>query len=389
LARRKSDFEGAGVIYELSKDKYERVRVVLQSMDHHLAVKSIAEGDVPGQIYVDDLVTPKAALVRLKHRFYLAGDAGNDAFNGALQRFFADEVYPLSLAAGDYALVLHFAPDEWAEQIDIILKDKFPIASPRQYYAIGKPEMDWRTFTPAGYALRCIDQELLADTSLKNHALMIEEILSERFSVEQYLNQDFGFCALHGNEIVGLCFSEHTTGDRCEVGIQTFQGHRRQGLATAMALALTERALANGITCLGWHCYADNHPSIATANKVGFEKVLDYPSYYACFKAADNLAANGYRRFQRGQHQEAIACWEKAFRTGDAPTWAYYMAARAWAALSDYAAALELLRQALEKGWTDIAVPNDADEFKPLHGREAWNAVLADMQKKSEAAISS
>jgi RimJ/RimL family protein N-acetyltransferase len=43
-----------------------------------------------------------------------------------------------------------------------------------------------------------------------------------------------------------------------------------------MASALIEHALSQGVFKIGWHCYAHNEASVATARKVGFEKVQDY-----------------------------------------------------------------------------------------------------------------
>ncbi len=370
------------MIYELNPNDYDQARPIFQGMDCNLAVRTVLDGVVPGTIYVDDPIHPTAALTRVKHRFFLAGDAGNDAFNRALQEFFDTKVYPQSLAAGVYALVLYFAPDEWQDPINgVILKEKFPIKSRRQFYGTDKLKEDWRAIVPQGYALRRIDRDLLKDSGLRGRDMMIEELLSERYSVEQFFTQNFGFCVLHGNQIVGLCLSEHNVGNRCEVGIQTMLGHRRKGLATAMSLALIEHALANGITQVGWHCYADNVGSIATARKVGFEKVTDYSTYYACFKEADNLAENGYRRFQQERYQKAITWWEKAFRTGDAPTWAYLMTARVWAALGNHDAAFKHLNETLTRGWTNASAIADAKEFEPLHDTPLWQALLARLEE--------
>jgi len=45
-----------------------------------------------------------------------------------------------------------------------------------------------------------------------------------------------------------------------------------------MASRLVEHALLHGITQIGWHCYARNQASVATALKVGFVKQADYPA---------------------------------------------------------------------------------------------------------------
>lgn len=272
------------VIYELARNDCERARPIFQCMDYNLAVNSIIEGATPAGIYVDDPVNPKAAITWTKHRFYLAGDAGNNAFNRAVSRLFAEEIYPQFIAAGMYQLVLYYAPDKWEEKMDVILRNKFPLKSRRQFYAISELERDWRALIPAGFTLRRVDRELFADTGLENRHALIEEMQSERPSVEDFMNKSFGFCLVYGDEIVGWCLSEYNSGNRCEVGIETVKAYRRRGIATVTALALVEHALANNITRVGWHCWADNQGSIATARKVSFEKITDYPVYYVRFR---------------------------------------------------------------------------------------------------------
>jgi GNAT superfamily N-acetyltransferase len=148
-----------------------------------------------------------------------------------------------------------------------------------QPYTITEPKHDWRTRLPAGYTLRPVDRDLLNERHLQNLDLLMEEMCSERPSVTDFLDKSFGFCAMYGDEIVGWCLSEYNTPTRCEVGIEALAAHRRRGLATAMASALIEQALSRGLSRINWHCYAGNAPSVATALRVGFEKVADAGDY--------------------------------------------------------------------------------------------------------------
>jgi RimJ/RimL family protein N-acetyltransferase len=63
------------------------------------------------------------------------------------------------------------------------------------------------------------------------------------------------------------------------VGIATVEAYQRQGIASALASALVDHAFANGYTEVGWHCWADNAGSAATARKAGLEKMAEYPVY--------------------------------------------------------------------------------------------------------------
>jgi len=106
---------------------------------------------------------------------------------------------------------------------------------------------------------------------------------SERISVQEFLEKSFGYSTRIDDEIVGWCMSEYNTANRCELGIATVGAYRRQGIATLLGKALIKHALAQDINCIGWHCWADNKPSIATARKLGFEKCFEYQVFIISF----------------------------------------------------------------------------------------------------------
>ena len=276
--------------HQLAKSDYKKANSIFDVMDTHLAVNSIISGTTPASIYVDHLTDPKAAMTWTKHRFYLAGDADNGAFNDALSRLFIKEIYPQAIAGGRGGFLLHYAPDSWEDKIAVILKDRFPMKHLRQFWAIGKFKREWRTLMPARFKMRRVDRVLVANSGLKNREALIDEMQSERASVEGFLSKSFGFCLLQGQEIAGWCLSEYNSADECEVGIETVEAYRRQGVATLTASALIEHALSQGMTRVGWHCWADNEGSIATARKAGLEKVTDYPVFTVRFKQPENLA---------------------------------------------------------------------------------------------------
>ncbi|MFO7539301.1 MAG: GNAT family N-acetyltransferase, partial [Chloroflexota bacterium] len=124
-----------------------------------------------------------------------------------------------------------------------------------------------------------VDAALLADGRIQNMAYLTEEMVSERPSIGDFLAQSFGVCLLHENEIVGWCLSEYNSGPRCEIGIATAEPFRRRGLATLMARAFIDRALAQGVYDIGWICWAGNRPSVATAEKLGFDLVDERDVY--------------------------------------------------------------------------------------------------------------
>jgi RimJ/RimL family protein N-acetyltransferase len=365
------------MIYKLPREQYKRVSPLFQTLDHNLTVSAVLAGTAPGAIYVDDPVKPNAAITWVKHRIYLAGWVRSDGFNRALNQLFREEIMPGAVKAGKVEFVLYCAPEDWDDQVDMILEGKFPIKDQRVHFTFKELRNDWRALIPAGCSVRRVDRELLRQTGLKNLEALIEEIHSERESLDHFLSHGFGFCLIQGDEIASWCFSEFNTGDRCEVGIETVEAHRRRGFATLTASALVEFALANGVNHIGWHCWASNTASINLAEKVGFEKSLEYPVYFGRFDERENCLVHGwFYLYQLRRYREAAEWYEKGFELGEARARAYYDAARAWALAGESSSSLRNLYQAIAHGWTDVAHLKEEADFKTLHETEDWEELL-------------
>jgi RimJ/RimL family protein N-acetyltransferase len=367
---------------ELTSAQFPIVRTLFDEMDYHLAVNSIFTGQTPARIFVDDAARPCAAIAWAGHRFHLAGLPHDDGFNQALGALFSQTIYPHSLAQGDLAFSLYYAPEEWADAIDVILPGKYPLRTMRQYYACSTalpPQADWRAMLPQGFSLHNVDEALLAQTHLQRMDDLREEMCSERPSVQDFLAKSFGVCLVKEDALAGWCLSEYNSPGRCEVGIETSPAYRRQGLGTLMALALLERAHAKGIQEVGWHCYASNVASGATALRAGFHLVHDYPAYYAWFNAVDNLVVHGNLCQGQQQYAEAADWYERAFALGEAKSWGYWGAACNAAALGRADQALNYLGQAIAKDPTIDAARLQAEaRLQSLHTLPAWQELIAE-----------
>ena len=121
-----------------------------------------------------------------------------------------------------------------------------------------------------------VDSGLLERTELTGLVGVVEEMRSERLTVEAFFERSFGYCVVREGAIVGWCMSEYNAGDRCELGIGTAEEHRRRGLATLSGSAVIREAVSRGITDIGWHCHERNMASVATADRLGFTRVLEY-----------------------------------------------------------------------------------------------------------------
>jgi GNAT superfamily N-acetyltransferase len=354
---------------ELAAADFERVAPLFDPLSEHLAVRAALQGSAPAQVYVDDVSAPQAALINIRRRrFYLAGRAST-SFARSLGRLFTEVIYPEARTAGDEALTLYIPGGAWETHIAAILPDKAPIATPRQSYVFRQDRQAPRAVLPPGYLLCEVDAGFLAEPRANREALL-DELCSERPSAVDFLARSFGLCpvASDGREIAGWCLSEYNVADCCEVGIATLAPHQRLGLATAAGLAFVALARDRGIRRIGWHCFAANRPSVATALKIGFELHSECTAYMAWYDEATNLAANGNSCLWRGEYVEATAWFEAAWARGADQGWTYWGAACAAAMQGRRDVALDRLRQAMERGYNDLEWIRQAPEWDALVG---------------------
>jgi RimJ/RimL family protein N-acetyltransferase len=263
-----------GMLMPLPPDQHSAVEALFDSMRHHLALRALLAGVVPGRVYVDRPERPVAALAWSQQRLYAAGTPALGGLRATLER----SVGPEARDKGVRYLGVYAAPT--AEQpVAEAMAGRIRRAATRVYLELaGPPPVDWREVLPAGYEVRLVNQALL-DAGLEQTDRLREEMCSERPSVAAFLAQSFGVCAVHRGTVAGWCLSEYNHDRACEVGIEVLPPHRGRRLGTALTLALVSRAGDEGIHRIGWHCYVDNAASVRTAQAAGFQAVQQYPAW--------------------------------------------------------------------------------------------------------------
>jgi GNAT superfamily N-acetyltransferase len=251
---------------------------------HHLAIQSALAGESPAELYVDDPQSPQAALLVLwNHRMYLAGNPDRAAFAQAFAALLHERCAPQASDEKPLDRVIAFTPTSWETVLASAFAGIESFRAERQYYHIHLNQPVPPPVLPEGFLLRKVDAAIVAETSLLHHDYLVEEMLSEAPSVEAFLQQRFGSCLQHGQELVGWCLSEYNQDQQCELGIETLSAFRRRGLALATARATMAQAQARGITTIGWECWKRNIASSSLAQKLGFALVEEYPVWYCRF----------------------------------------------------------------------------------------------------------
>lgn len=374
------------MIYELKENEYEKVRPLFQGLHLNLVISAVIEGNSQGRIWVDDVINPKTAFMWNKeHCYYLAGYENNDEFNLALEKLITEKITPEAIEHDFLLFKLYYTSDSWENKIDVIFKNKFPVKMDRRFYTFKQLKIaDWKDRIPSGFCMKRIDEKLLERTSLKNINKVTNEIKSSWNSVADFLRNGFGFCLLHGDGIVCWCTAEYVSGKKCGIGIETVEEYERQGFATLTASAFVDHCVSNSITP-HWDSWNDNLGSIRVAEKVGFEKTLDYTVYFGSFDEFKNLLIKGYHNYQLKRFKESAECYEKAFKIGEAKGRHYYKAACAWALAGERDSAVRNLNKAIDKDWTDIEHMKKDEDLESLHQEKGWKELILRLEKLHES----
>jgi GNAT superfamily N-acetyltransferase len=331
-------------------------------MKIHLHITAILEGACSGAVYVDDTARPRAVYVVCGDVRYLAGATDNEAFNAAVNAALPRDTY----------FVLFCQPDAWGEALEAILKDTYAIRTGRRYQTLGQLKMaHWQDRVPEGFSMQRVDAQLLA-RALDNTTNVRDGILDEWVSVDLFLEQGFGFCLVHETAIVSWSLVDYVSGNRCEIGIYTGAGYRRQGLGTLAAAANAAQAVAQGFTTVGWHCWDNNVGSVGVAKNVGFERAADYDVFINHW-AAENITDMTQEEFRAfAEH------YEREFEANppSASGYPHLVAATARALAQDRAGCFRHLHRAVDLGW--LRGPEHLREIWPEF---FWNPNLDEMEE--------
>jgi RimJ/RimL family protein N-acetyltransferase len=253
------------MIEQLPTTDYQNARPLFTGEYLTLIIDSVLAGNSAGQLWADDPAAPQTALLwDGTHSLYVVGAAANATTNQQLGEMFATELTPTARQRGIEGFKIFCSDPAWASASGLVFPALTLTQHPRVVYTLGQVALpDWQSRLPAGYAIRPIDRPLLSDSTLGNHADLIEEIAS-----------CWPICR---------CTAEYVSAGKCGIGIATAEPYRRQGFAALTASAFLEHCLCNQITPY-WDCWLSNTSSVATAERIGLRRLHEYSVYYGEFR---------------------------------------------------------------------------------------------------------
>jgi RimJ/RimL family protein N-acetyltransferase len=250
----------------------------------------------------------------------------------------------------------------------------------RRHFICREMTYDWRENLPDGYIIRSmeISQLIQADLQIPSE---LKTTLGQWMSFTDDDFQDFGFVAIHINQVVSWSTVDFVAAGKGDLGFETLPEFRQRGLGSTVAAAALEHGITKGLE-IHWTCAEDNLGSQRTAEKLGLKHQRDYPMYVFALDIHTHMAQLAYSKLANGEHRESIKLYEQLFaQKADVPTWAYFDTAQGYAAIGEADNALRYLRMAAKQGWSAVEMTEQAAEFGLLHKSPEWDIIVSKIRK--------
>lgn len=227
-------------------------------------------GSMPGiPVYADNAQNPNIVLIGSVGYLHLFGNAEQDESGNDLL-----DVINHLYANSDEKIFFNLYSPNWEQKLDKLFSGYRKDTWTRYNYRLNKesfaPHRDWRSKIPAGYVMQYFD-------------VSSDEFLDKHQKGRDFwfpASKRFGWALLKDDEIVSECCSVYYEKEACdantarvvEIGIETKEPYRRQGLAYLTSSAFIEHCLQHGYEP-NWGCWHFRSESRALARKLGFEEI--------------------------------------------------------------------------------------------------------------------
>jgi RimJ/RimL family protein N-acetyltransferase len=257
---------------ELRPSEFHRVAPLFDGLPYGLSIpNSVISGIGRGRVFANDPARPTASLVYNNGACTLAGTADDPIF--------AEKVcqWLLEYQGSDY-FILYAFPEAW----EVVLDSKLGSAVKKRRrldFGFNRSRFarmeGWEKSLPAGYELRRIDENLMR--RIREVANPYSRSYWE--SAAHFEQHGIGFCAMHQDSIVSMCYTAFAWQGHHDIDILTADAHQRRGLGTLVACAFVDHCLKHDLVP-NWDCWANNRRSVVLAEKLGFEPRVEVSTYH-------------------------------------------------------------------------------------------------------------
>ena len=192
---------------KLAKLEFKIASPLLSQFTTHTVIKTIFSGQVPARVYCDNFQSPEIVFAQFRHRAFVAGDPSKVEAN-AMKEFIESEVFE-NCRQWDVPLFrLTAEPLSWINHLVRILESRQPITTIYQIYQHQISDQLPEVEIPNGVCFQEVTSSLI-EKDFEGKDDLLEEMCSERESVDSFLENSFGIVAFQNQTLAGWCLSEY------------------------------------------------------------------------------------------------------------------------------------------------------------------------------------
>ncbi|GAB2564861.1 GNAT family N-acetyltransferase [Gracilibacillus alcaliphilus] len=273
------------MIIELEKSDFYKCTEMVVS-ESHLEVPAVIYGNNPGRIFVDNKQSPRSGMIWLGNMdgFIFIGEADNLLFNREIKTYMDEVIAPeaIKLGLGDFEGSGH--TPEWDQTITEIFEKETLISSGQRVYKLPEENFDQQTVPEISedYSIVKVTSDI-DQSNFKNKELLLHPLQEFWESpADCFAKGGIVYMAMKEAEIAAVIYTGFSYQNKHLIGIETDEQHQGRKLAQRLTYSYVQEALAKGII-MYWDVMEVNSPSIAVAEKSGFQRLFNYKVYEYSF----------------------------------------------------------------------------------------------------------
>lgn len=271
------------MIFELDKSEFYKCSCMLNP-EGQIEAAAVLSGVNPGRFFVDNAEQPESGFIWLGNNdgFIFIGKESNESFNGELNAFIDHVIAPEATKAGLEWFEAICNHRGWEKTLEALFQHRNAESWRQRVYRYTKKDyvQDGLDELNQECDVMEVSRKLYEndDNFIHNIKFLHSKILSFWASPDHFFEKGIGYCVVHRNQVVSICFSGFVAGNVHCMDVETdeaFQGKKlAQTAGRQFVIACLER---NEIPY--WDCMESNKASISVAERLGFTRVFSYSGY--------------------------------------------------------------------------------------------------------------
>lgn len=262
-------------MFELSRDQFHKAIHLLENGHPHPEVLSILEHNNPGWVFTDRADAPQTALVWSKgmRGHYLIGDETNEAFLSELDEFVTTTIAPRMKEWGMDYFEVSGHHDRWNMNSLFASRE---LQQPWDQLVYESTDFEACKMNPSS-RFRAVDlrSQEWKSREYDNKEFVYGHIHQFWETEEDFYDKGYGYAAIEGSEVIGVCYSSFVAKNKHAVGVETLPKRQQGGVGTNLASLAVSDIVRNGYTCY-WDCSLSNEASNKLALRLGFKRIHQY-----------------------------------------------------------------------------------------------------------------